>query len=81
LTAFEKFRFRDAAAIKYLKRLLDGCGNNFTDAGSFDQPMRATIETLKAIAPASEKARFGDSNSGKLNDQSYIYIINKSCVP
>src|SRR5262249_13073489 len=78
LTAFEKFRFADRAAINDLRHLLNACGNSLKESESFDQPMRDAIATIKAKAPVSERASFGDTNSGRLNDKSYEHI-SRTC--
>jgi hypothetical protein len=81
LTAFEKFGFPGPVAINELKSRLKACNRNLNlpDSQIFDQPTRTAIMTIKANAPASEKARFGDPNSGGLNNQSYSYIL-RTCV-
>jgi hypothetical protein len=83
ITAFEKFRFADGAAINELWHQVDKCINNNknpTDKQSFDKPMRDAIAAIKAKAAESEKAKFGDSSSGKLNDKSYDFIM-RQCPP
>jgi hypothetical protein len=68
-------------AINGLRSRISKCIPNLSlpDSGLFDQPMRSAIMTIKANAPASEKAKFGDPNAGGLNNQSYSYIL-KACV-
>ena len=80
-TAFEKFRLPGPVAINGLRSRISKCIPNLSlpDSGLFDQPMRSAIMTIKANAPASEKAKFGDPNAGGLNNQSYSYIL-KACV-
>jgi hypothetical protein len=81
LTAFEKFRFGDRAAMDDLRRRLRLCDRNFNlpDSDSFDPATRSAIMTVKAKAPAAAQAKFGDATSGKLNDASYAYIVN-NCI-
>jgi hypothetical protein len=81
LTAFEKFRFPGPVAISGLRSRLRACNRNLSlpDSELFDQPMRNAIMTVKASAPASEKAKFDDPNSGGLNNESYSYIV-RTCV-
>jgi hypothetical protein len=78
ITAFEKFRFADKTAIGQLWRLVDKCinnNNNPTNKQSFDKPMRDAIAAIKAKATEPEKAQFGNSSAGKLNDKSYDFIM------
>jgi hypothetical protein len=81
LTAFEKFRFPGPVAISGLRNRLKACDRNLNlpDSELFDQPMRNAIMAIKAKAPPSERAKFGDPNSGGLNNQSYSYIL-RTCV-
>jgi hypothetical protein len=82
ITAFEKFRFANRAAINDLQRLLNTCDRSLSvkDSESFDRPTRAAILAVKTKAPNAEKAKFADLNSGTLDDKSYEYI-NKTCIP
>jgi hypothetical protein len=80
LTAFEKFRFPGPNALSILRRQLKGCGYNLSDSESFDEPTRTAIATVKTRASNTEKATFGDPNSGTLNDKSYDYI-KRVCIP
>jgi hypothetical protein len=82
LTAFEKFRFPDQVAINALQSQLNACDRNLNlkASESFDQPTRTAIAYFKAQAPNTERAKFGDPSSGKLDDKSYGYIT-RTCFP
>jgi hypothetical protein len=60
--------------------MLGLCGQNLSNSDSFDPPMRTAIAAVKAEASTSEKKKFGDPNSGKLNNNSYEYI-SRVCTP
>jgi hypothetical protein len=81
LTAFEKFRFPDRAAINDLRHQLNTCDPNLNlkDSETFDQPTRNAIFAVKGKASPAERNTFGDLKLGTLNDRSYEFITR--CTP
>jgi hypothetical protein len=79
LTAFEKFRFPLPEEIMVLQRQLNACDSNLQLTGSFDQQTRVALMRIKAKASVVERAKLGDSSSGKLNDKWYICMMTK-CI-
>ena len=81
LTAFEKFGFRDRAAITGLRDLLNACERSLTRQNSeaFDEAMRGAIKAIKDKAPAADKAKFAAPDSNTVDDQTYAYF-RKACI-